>query len=216
MPPNPLGTWAEYIRLDDPILVLMLLSSVLIVAVALERWLNVRRARSTIRRLDERVVEAARRGDLEEARRLCENVKTPLREVFTSGLDRALGRVRGHPRLAMQREQRRALAHLRSIVWTLGTAGALMPFVGLLGTVLGVMASFHALGEAGAGGGGFAVVSGGISAALIATAAGLFVALEAIIFFNFLQNSIAGAARELGLLVDETAEIIETHARPPV
>jgi biopolymer transport protein ExbB len=212
MPQNLLGTWSEYIHPDDPILVLMLLCSVLIVAIALERWLNLQRAKSAIRRLDEKVVEAARRGDLEEARRLCEGVSTPVREIFTSGLDRALGRVRGLPRVAMNREQKRAIASFRNIVWTLGTAGALMPFVGLLGTVLGVMSSFHAISASGTG--GFAVVSAGISAALIATAAGLFVALEAVIFFNYLQNAIAAVARELGLLVDETAELIETHARP--
>lgn len=207
MEQNPLHAWADYAHFDDPVLVLMLVSSVVIVAIALERWLNVRRFRSIVRRLDDKVVEAARKGNLEEARRLCENVPSPLREVFTAGLDRALGRVKGAPRMAMGREQKRATAQLKAAVWTLGTAGALMPFVGLLGTVLGVMSSFAAIGQSGAG--GFAVVSAGISAALIATAAGLFVALEAIVFFNVLQNAIGSAARELGLLVDETLELIE-------
>lgn len=204
---NPLSAWAEYAHFDDPILVLMLVSSVIIVAIALERWLNMRRARAVLRRIDDKVVEAARRGDLEEARRRCDGVPSPLREVFVAGLDRGLGRAKGDARGAMAREQKRAVAQMRAAVWTLGTAGALMPFVGLLGTVLGVMSSFAAIGQT--GGGGFAVVSSGISAALIATAAGLFVALEAVVFFNILQNSIAAVARDLGLLVDETAELVE-------
>ncbi|MFZ5479412.1 MAG: MotA/TolQ/ExbB proton channel family protein [Myxococcota bacterium] len=208
---NPLDTFREFGHADDPILVVMLVCSVLIVAIALERWLNVRRMRGALRRVDERVVESARQGNLEEARRLCDNVPSPVREVFATGLDRALGRVRGVPRMAMQREQKRAVAQMRAVVWTLGSAGALMPFVGLLGTVLGVMSSFHAMGAT--GGGGFQVVSAGISAALIATAVGLFVALEAVVFFNILQNNIAGVSRELGLLVDETLELIETHAK---
>lgn len=213
MPSSPLSAWTEHLRTDDPILVLMLVSSVLVVAIALERWLNLRRTRNSLRRIDERVVEAARRGDLEEARRLCEGVSSPVREVFASGFDRALGRSKGVPRMAMLREQKRVVANLRAIVWMLGTAGALMPFVGLLGTVLGVMSSFQAIGSSGSG--GFPIVSAGISAALIATAAGLFVALEAIVFFNMLQNAIAGVARELGFLVDETLELLEVHAGRP-
>jgi biopolymer transport protein ExbB len=203
----------QFVRLDDPILVIMLAASVLLVAVALERWLNVRRARVALRRVDDVVLEAARKGDLVEARRLADSVASPVREVFTIGFDRGLGRVKGPPRPGMNREQKRVAASLRAVVWTLGTAGALMPFVGLLGTVVGVMASFQAIGEAGAG--GFAVVSAGISAALIATAAGLFVALEAIIFFNVLNNLIGAAVRELGLLVDEAHELIELHERRP-
>ena len=64
------------------------------------------------------------------------------------------------------------------------------------------------IGETGAG--GFQVVSTGISAALIATAAGLFVALEAVVFFNLLQNLAGGVVRELSLLVDEALELMET------
>jgi biopolymer transport protein ExbB len=187
----------------------MILSSVLLVALALERWVNVLRVRRAIRRLDDRAVEAARKGNIEEARRLCDGVGSPAREVFAAGLDRALGRVKGNARMAMQREQKRAAAQMRAGIWILGTAGALLPFAGLLGTVVGVMGSFQAIGDAGTG--GFAVVSAGISEALIATAAGIFVALEAIIFFNYLQASIGGTARDLALLVDELLEILETR-----
>lgn len=206
--PNP-EMWLETIKAGGPMMLLMILASVLLVALALERWINVLRAKRSLKRLDERVVEAARKGNLEEARRLCDGVGSPAREVFTAGLDRALGRAKGLPRLAMQREQKRATAQLKAGIWILGSAGALMPFIGLLGTVLGVMSSFQAIGEAGTG--GFAVVSAGISEALIATAAGLFVALEAIIFFNYLQADIGSAARELGLLVDELLEVIESR-----
>lgn len=195
----------------DPLMILMAASSVLVVAIALERVLVLLRARAMLRRLDDRVLEPARKGNFEEARRACDSVGSPMREVFAAGLDRALGRVRGDASMAMAREQKRALGQLRSLVWVLGTAGALMPFVGLLGTVVGVMASFRAIGESAQG--GFAVVSAGISQALIATAVGLFVALEAVVLFNILQNVGARLARELGLLVDEMNELIHTRRR---
>jgi biopolymer transport protein ExbB/TolQ len=92
-----------------------------------------------------------------------------------------------------------------------------MPFVGLLGTVLGVMQAFQAIGASSTA--GFAVVASGISEALIATAAGLFVALEAVVLFNFLQNAINVQGRALSLLVDEASEILRLprvdHAEPP-
>jgi biopolymer transport protein ExbB len=201
---------SEHLR-QDPLMILMAVCSVLIVAVAFERLLVLVRARLSLGRVEDRILEAARKGNLEEARRSCDGLPSPLREVFASGLDRALGRVKGDPGMAMAREQKRAIGQFRTMVWTLGTAGALMPFVGLLGTVVGVMGSFRAIGESGQG--GFAVVSAGISQALIATAVGLFVALEAVVLFNLLQNAGARIARELSLLVDEMNEIIHTWRR---
>ena len=91
----------------------------------------------------------------------------------------------------------------------LGSVGALMPFAGLLGTVVGVMSSFKAIGTSGQG--GFSVVSAGISEALIATAAGLFVAIEAVLFFNLLGQKATGVARDLNLLVDEMGELVRTR-----
>ncbi len=199
----------EYLDVAGPTLAFMLLCSVVVVALALERSVAILRARWALRKLDDRVLEAARTGNFEEARRRCDAVSSPWRDVFSGALDRALGRVKGEASMSMAREQKRAIGGLRSGVWILGTAGALMPFVGLLGTVVGVMASFKAMGTSGQG--GFSVVSAGISEALIATAAGLFVAIEAVVLFNILQNVIAGVARDLALLVDEMNEIVHTR-----
>ena len=205
------GTFAHG---DDPILVFTLVCSVLIVALALERAFAVLRVRGVVRKATVGVLVAAREGDLTRARAACDDLQSPVREVFSDALDRALRRTRGQPRAAMQRAQKRVAARLRAMLWVLGTSGALMPFVGLLGTVLGVMSSFKAIGETGAG--GFQVVSTGISAALVATAAGLFVALEAVVFFNILQNMAAAVLRELSLAADETLEMIETVDAPVV
>lgn len=194
---------------NDPLMMLMVACSLVIVALAAERMLLLVRMWWSLRTAQSRVVAVARKGSLEDARKGADGLASPIREVFAGGLDRALGRVPGDAARCMQREQKRAAGRFRAWVWILGTMGALMPFVGLLGTVLGVMSSFRAIGESGQG--GFAVVSAGISQALIATAVGLFVALEAIVLFNFLQNVAAKLARDLALLVDETLELI--HAR---
>lgn len=197
---------AEALAQGGPILPAMAVTSVLVFALALERLLAILAAGRVAGQADTRVVEALRKGDQAEARRLADTLPSPFREIFTGGLDRAMGRVRGDVAVAMQRELRRSVALLRARTWLLGTAGALLPFVGLLGTVIGVMSSFGAIGESGKG--GFAVVSAGLSEALIATAAGLFVAIEAVLFFNVLQNLSAGVGRRFALLVDESVELL--------
>ena len=71
----------------------------------------------------------------------------------------------------------------------LGTVGSNAPFIGLFGTVLGIIKAFHDLGSSMASGGAQSV-SVGLSEALIATAVGLFVAIPAVIFFNYFQRKI--------------------------
>ena len=94
-----------------------------------------------------------------------------------------------------------------SNLWMLGTIGAAAPFIGLFGTVIGIIRAFHAMAIAGTG--GFAVVAAGISEALIATALGLAVGIVAVVFYNYFQARVEridaalriGSARVLEALV---------------
>jgi len=80
------------------------------------------------------------------------------------------------------------LEALKGPLWILATVGASAPFIGLFGTVVGIMKAFHSMAVMGSG--GFAVVSRGISEALIATALGLGVAIIAVVFYNYFQTRI--------------------------
>jgi hypothetical protein len=71
-------------------------------------------------------------------------------------------------------------------LWILGTIGSSAPFIGLFGTVVGIMRAFHAMRLTGTG--GFGVVAGGISEALIATALGIAVGIVSLIFYNYLRT----------------------------
>jgi biopolymer transport protein ExbB len=75
---------------------------------------------------------------------------------------------------------------LKGSLWILGTVASSAPFIGLFGTVVGIVKAFHSMSVMGSG--GFAVVAGGISEALIATALGLIVAIVALIFYNYFQT----------------------------
>ena len=72
---------------------------------------------------------------------------------------------------------------LKRYIWVLATAGASAPFIGLFGTVVGILVAFQSMAIMGTG--GFSVVAAGISEALISTALGLAVAIVAVIFFNY-------------------------------
>jgi biopolymer transport protein ExbB len=84
---------------------------------------------------------------------------------------------------------------LRRGLWILGTVGSLAPYVGLLGTVFGIIRAFQAMAAEGAG--GFEVVAAGISEALVATAVGLAVAITALLFFNYLSVRVTNIANTL-------------------
>lgn len=86
------------------------------------------------------------------------------------------------------RVSQKCLNALKSKLWLLGTVTSSAPFIGLFGTVVGIIKSFASIGEAGKA--GFAVVSADLSEALIATAAGIFVAVIALILFNFLNQRV--------------------------
>jgi biopolymer transport protein ExbB len=180
--------------------------SVIALAVGIERaiaqWKFVSRARS----LGERVTRCLQRGAVEEGRSACEKSTSPVADVFLVGYER-LGRAKPeHVVTAVHRERLRVNADLRSRLWMLGTVGATAPFVGLFGTVVGIMTAMAdldpeatvRLGE----------ISGPISSALIVTAAGILVAVEAVILFNFFSQRANRIAMEMKLLTDEFLELL--------
>lgn len=122
------------------------------------------------------------RGQKEEAIEQLHRSKSPAAAAILAAIDNQ----RGNP--ANVEEDVEAVAaserlRLSKNLGFMGTIGNVAPFIGLFGTVLGIMRAFRDIGEVGAA--GPAVVASGISEALVATAAGLFVAVLAVICFNF-------------------------------
>ncbi|HJR59392.1 MAG TPA: MotA/TolQ/ExbB proton channel family protein [Vicinamibacterales bacterium] len=91
-------------------------------------------------------------------------------------------------RRAIQRASALTANDLKKGVASLATIGATAPFVGLLGTVVGIINAFHGIATSGSG--GLAAVSSGISEALVETALGLVVAIPAVWFYNYLSGRI--------------------------
>jgi biopolymer transport protein ExbB len=176
----------------------LLVGSVLAIAIAVDRGLAFRGTERQIARLDRRLVQAIASGT---------NVDAAVAEAERAGgagglvlaaVARVVQRGGAAEDLARILEARvfEALEGLRQRLWLLATVGTIAPFVGLFGTVVGIMRSFHAIAASGSG--GFAVVAAGISEALVATALGLGVAVVAVAFYNYFEarlERIEGALR---------------------
>ena len=155
-----------------------------------------------------KVVAAIESGDLAKASALCETANEPLADVF----ERALKVFRKIPQKVNETVvSQRALvvATFKRYLWALGTVGTSAPFVGLFGTVVGILKAFQSMSVAGTG--GFKVVSQGIAAALVATAAGLLVAIYAIIAYNYFVARVNGIAAHYKLYCEEFMLALSEH-----
>ncbi|MBN2515257.1 MAG: protein TolQ [Deltaproteobacteria bacterium] len=110
---------------------------------------------------------------------------------------------------ALNRASESESSKLESFLSFLATTGNASPFIGLFGTVWGIMNAFRGIGTKGTA--TLAVVAPGISEALIATAAGLAVAIPAVIFYNYYLNKVKGISLETDDFVSEFLNIIERH-----
>jgi len=173
------------------------------IAVVIERviYLAVRWSRAG---LAAKLQAAFRQGDIQGAARLCEG-RGFAERVGAAGIE-ALGRgVQAVGEALMAARAGERIRAERFLV-VLGTLGNNAPFIGLFGTVLGIIKAFHDLGKNQSG--GASAVMAGISEALVATAVGLLVAIPAVVAYNALQR----AVRTLVARSDEVAHVILSYA----
>jgi biopolymer transport protein ExbB len=181
---------------------LLLLLSVAVFAVFFERWRAFRRAAGDPEVLLHSLRSFLESKDLSQAIGVCEDDGSIAGRVAGVGIRAAQAK---QPRVpAMEREAKSLLLSLEMHLPILGTIGNIAPFVGLFGTVLGIIRAFKDLALSNTG--GAAVVSQGIAEALIATAAGLFVAITAVIIFNGFQTRLDRMARSIEVMISELDE----------
>lgn len=162
--------------------------SVVVLAIAVERALFLLSRSDDVPALRRSLASALARGDLEAARGLVHASKAIEARVLAAGLGAAArGPSAVRERLASEAQMTRLSLERRLAI--LGTVGSNAPFVGLLGTVIGIIRAFHALDAA--GGQVSTALMAEIGEALGATALGLLVALPAVALFNVFQRTIA-------------------------
>jgi len=178
--------------------------SIISVTVVLERLWSLRNISSATLRICESLMDPIKKGQWDLAIAICrQNSDSPAARIFLrifdKGTSQPLEAVNTFATEAMFEETQ----ILKKNLWILGTVASSAPFIGLLGTVVGIIKSFESMAIAGTG--GFAVVAAGISEALVATALGLAVAIIALIFYNYFQTRISSVN---GLFRIQVAKVV--------
>jgi biopolymer transport protein ExbB len=190
---GPLGVLVD--KGGPPVMVPLLLTSVVALAVILERTVALYKASRDTGRLMERVRALVMEGKVEEAIALADNQEGPAAAVVANGLRSAhlgpteMERVMEELALAEVPELSKRLAWLDTII-------TLAPLLGLLGTVTGMIRAFHFVGG---GAKNIGAVTGGVAEALYATATGLTIAVVALVFYNLLTDRVRGIVSTMEL-----------------
>jgi biopolymer transport protein ExbB/biopolymer transport protein TolQ len=188
-----------------PIISILMIMSIVSLAVVTERLIIVKRAERDAEGFLPEVLKAVKEGKPAPAIvEICEGAGHPLGGIVATVLGE-LG-----DREAMERAAQRALQlkidKLERRTPVLGTIASTAPFVGLLGTVIGIIKAFQSIAVS--KGGGPEVVAGGVAEALITTAFGLFVAIPAVIGYNHLVHRVQRLALEVQVNVSEIIDRI--------
>ena len=183
--------------------------SIIAWAVCVERYWSTRSWRENNREFLLSFQNLWLKNDLDSARALCKKSNVDLSELASELLSLQPGeKVSGKLRARIDRRRLEQSMDFRKNLWVLGTIGSATPFLGLFGTVIGIIRAFQSMAQTGAG--GFTVVSAGISEALVATAGGIIVAVIAVFFYNYFQVRISQMQFQLKMLTEELLEIFES------
>jgi len=189
----------------DWVIYLLLLCSVAALAVIVERAIVLRREEAALAGLDADLLRGLGSDDLSKLEETVRRHPGAAARILQAGLAQAHhgpAGVEDHLIAATLAEKR----GLERRLLILGTLGNNAPFVGLFGTVLGVIKSFHDLAASGSGP---EVVMQGLSEALVATAAGLFVAIPCVVSYNYLS----GKAKDLLAQTESFGRILLAQVR---
>jgi biopolymer transport protein TolQ len=220
---NPLELVLNASLIVQIVLALLLLASVMSWSIMLRKRAELRRARSDADKFEETFWSG---GDLsamfrsiDQSRRVTKGMES----IFEQGF-REFTRLRQHGAVASsqlieasRRGMRVALLkesdRLEHSLSMLATIGSTSPYVGLFGTVWGIMNAFHGLGNVQQA--TLAMVAPGIAEALIATAMGLFAAIPAVIAYNRYADQVSRIELRYDTFVEELSTILQRHASVP-
>lgn len=179
--------------------------SVISITIMLERAWAFRRFGRELDSFFKLLERTAREKGLNVAASMSESHTAPLASVFLAGL-RKRGRAREEVSGAMELAARGEMERLERFLGVLGTIGSTAPFIGLFGTVVGIIRAFGGLALT--QGASPAAVADGIAEALVATAAGLLVAVPAVMAYNYFVRSSSKQALKLETAASEFIDVI--------
>src|SRR6202167_2915876 len=211
---DPRSMWNQMGLLAKLVVITLFIMSAWSIGVMIDRVIAYSGARGQSRQFAPAVAGALREGKLDEAIKIADRYpKSHLAKVVVAGLQE----FRAHQmssdisgeeieasKRALERAEAIVHAELKRGISSLATIGSSSPFVGLLGTVLGIIHAFQGIATQKAT--GLGAVAGGISEALVTTAIGLFVAIPAVMMFNYFTNRVEAFDVEMG---NSSSELID-------
>ncbi len=199
-------TFWQLFRAGGFTMYLLMACSVVSLAIIVERIVYYR-SRFTMNRLEfmKQISQAIEKGNIHHAIELCRKTKASFASVVLAGLS-----LHGHNEVvitnAMEREVIIETGKLERYTGVVGTIGSTAVYIGLFGTVLGIMRAFQDIASSGFG--GINVVINGIAEALICTAAGLAVAVPAVIAYNYFSRTVDNFITDMELSASQTMDLL--------
>lgn len=195
-----LKIWNDAGPFAHGIVILLGIMSILSLQVAFTKLVQIGKSSSATRKFAPLFSRAIQEEQLDQAITLAErNKASHVAKVLGEALDEVKPLLRDRATItaadinsaerAVERQMLIVLSDFKRGLGVLATVGSTAPFVGLLGTTMGIVSSFTAMSAGGASG-GLAAIAGGISEALITTAFGLFVAIPAVWFYNYFTTKV--------------------------
>lgn len=209
-----MSMWNEMGIAAKSVAVILFIMSAWSIGVMIDRWLTFSAARKQSRQFAPAVAGALRDGKLDEAVKVAErHKKSHLAKVVVAGLQEFQAHEGGSDisgatidasKRALERSQAIVHSELKRGLSSLATIGSTAPFVGLFGTVVGIINAFQ--GIASQKSTGLGAVAGGISEALVETALGLLVAIPAVWAYNYFNGKVEGFDVEMD---NSSSELID-------
>lgn len=179
----------ELIQKGGIILVVIMVSSVIALAIIIERYLFFRKNRVDEEVIMRRLEQTLAKSNFDEALAICETTQSPITNLMKVGIEHR-EYSREIIKMAISDAANMEVPKMERYLSFLGTIAHVAPLLGLLGTVTGNIRAFGVLGATGIGAGDPARLAQGISEALITTAAGIIVSVPAIGFYNYLVSRV--------------------------
>ena len=188
-----------------PVFFIILGISIVSLTVIFERLIAIGGLRKNANRFRTQILARVRARKFEEAVVLCRETPGPLSDVFLSALERRAASKQAIEE-AVEREGVRLSLRLEKHLHILATIGSITPFIGLFGTVIGIINAFQSISTSASY--APALVSNGIAEALVNTAAGLVVAIPSVLFFNWFTQRIETFIGEVQITCSEIIEVV--------
>jgi len=208
------GLWAQMGIVARLVVIFLAIQSLLSLVVSLERAVVGRKARAESRAFAQRMSALLAKGDLDAAAdaKMGKDIGY-LGRVITAGLGAYKSSSKNDRDLtiesvarALERQSAREVQVMKRGHGLLATVGSTAPFIGLFGTVFGIITAFQLMAASGSG--GLGTVSAGIAEALLTTAFGLFVAIPAVMTFNYFTGWVEARAVDMSESSNEFLDLV--------